>query len=67
MRYALVAKNAQVTPFPKTWEKIHGFVESDERMKRRINALSGGLAEVVSSGDDNETVQVVHQSVNDFL
>ncbi|KAJ5548876.1 hypothetical protein N7513_006110 [Penicillium frequentans] len=50
-----------------TWEKINGFVESDERMKRRIRALSGGLVEVVSSGALNENVQVVHQSVNDFL
>ncbi|KAJ5624882.1 hypothetical protein N7510_001191 [Penicillium lagena] len=67
MRYALAAKNAQITPSPQKWEKIHGFIESDARMKRRIKALSGGLAEVVSSSDDRETVQVVHQSVNDFL
>ncbi|KAJ6133135.1 hypothetical protein N7471_008350 [Penicillium samsonianum] len=67
MRYALAGKNAQITRAPKTWEKIHGFVGSDERMKRRIKALSGGLAEVLSSGASNETVQVVHQSVNDFL
>ncbi|KAJ5588636.1 hypothetical protein N7537_011314 [Penicillium hordei] len=67
MRYALAAKNAQITPSPKTWEKIDDFVESNERMKRRIKALSGGLAEVVSSGDNDESVQVVHQSVNDFL
>ncbi|CAI7581948.1 unnamed protein product [Penicillium pancosmium] len=48
--------------FQWRWEKIHGFVESDGRMKRIIKALAGGLAEVVSG-----TVQVVHQSVNDFL
>jgi ankyrin repeat protein len=67
VRYALVAKNTQITPFPTTWEKIGGFIESNKRMKRRIKALSGGLVEVVSSGDGKETVQVVHQSVNDFL
>ncbi|CAI7642316.1 unnamed protein product, partial [Penicillium viridicatum] len=67
MRYALAGNNAQITRAPKTWEKIYGFVESDERMKRRIKALSGGLAEVVLSGASNDTVQVVHQSVNDFL
>ncbi|KAJ6095920.1 hypothetical protein N7486_006666 [Penicillium sp. IBT 16267x] len=67
MRYALVAKNAQMPPSRRGWEKIHGFVESDENMKRRIKALAGGLAEVISSGDQNETIQVVHQSVNDFL
>ncbi|KAJ6141206.1 hypothetical protein N7470_010102 [Penicillium chermesinum] len=47
--------------------EARGFVESNEHMKRRVKALSGGLAEVVLSGDDEETVQVVHQSVNDFL
>ncbi|KAJ5778584.1 hypothetical protein N7520_001830 [Penicillium odoratum] len=67
MRYALAARNAQITRAPETWEKINGFIESDERMKRRIKVLSGGLVEVVPSGAAKETVQVVHQSVNDFL
>ncbi|KAJ5633371.1 hypothetical protein N7490_009710 [Penicillium lividum] len=67
MRYALAAKNAQITPSRTGWEKIHGFIESNERMKRRVKALAGGLAEIVLSGNDKETIQVVHQSVNDFL
>ncbi|CAI7636213.1 unnamed protein product, partial [Penicillium palitans] len=75
MRYALAAQNAELTFPPKTWEKIDGFVESNGRMKRRIQVLSGGLAEVISTADYHEnvtgtlheTVQVVHQSVNDFL
>ncbi|KAJ5159295.1 uncharacterized protein N7500_008946 [Penicillium coprophilum] len=67
MRYALVAKNVREPLSPKKWERISGFIESNERMLRRINALSGGLAEVITSGDNSETVQVVHQSVNDFL
>jgi hypothetical protein len=67
MRYALASNNAEITRAPKTWEKINDFIETDERMKRRIQALSGGLAEIVSSGASNEIVQVVHQSVNDFL
>ncbi|KAJ5413837.1 hypothetical protein N7509_000464 [Penicillium cosmopolitanum] len=67
IRYALAAQNAQITSSRIEWKKLHGFVESNERMKRRIKALAGGLAEVVSSGNDEETVQVVHQSVNDFL
>ncbi|KAJ5919300.1 hypothetical protein N7466_010243 [Penicillium verhagenii] len=67
MRYALVAKNAQISPFPMRWEDIHGFIESDDRMKRRIKTLSGGLVGIAPSQDNNETVQVVHQSVNDFL
>ncbi|CAG8074305.1 unnamed protein product [Penicillium salamii] len=67
MRYALVAKSARETLSPKKWERIPGFIESNEHMPRRINALSGGLAEVVPSANNDETVQVVHQSVNDFL
>ncbi|KAJ5111182.1 hypothetical protein N7532_001717 [Penicillium argentinense] len=67
MRYALAAENAQISPTPKAWDNIVGFVESDGHMKQRINVLSGGLAELVSSGDDPETIQVVHQSVNDFF
>ncbi|OQD59911.1 hypothetical protein PENPOL_c019G03493 [Penicillium polonicum] len=67
MRYALVAQNTDLAFLPKTWERIDGFVESNGRMKRKIQALSGGLAEVISTGDYHETVQVVHQSVNDFL
>ncbi|KAJ5346952.1 uncharacterized protein N7506_000205 [Penicillium brevicompactum] len=67
MRYALVAKNARATLSPKKWETMSGFIESNEHMLQRIKALSGGLAEVVPSADNTETIQVVHQSVNDFL
>ncbi|PLB55548.1 ankyrin [Aspergillus steynii IBT 23096] len=67
MRYALAARNAQTTSSRIEWERLPGFVESNERMKLRVKALAGGLAEVVTSGNDEETVQVVHQSVNDFL
>lgn len=67
MRYALVGNNAQITRTPKTWEKTYGFVESDERMERRIKALSGGLVQVVPSEASNKTVQAIHQSVNEFL
>jgi ankyrin repeat protein len=69
MRYALAVSNAQVMPpsKPKPWEMVSGYIESNGRMERRIKALSGGLAEVLQSGNDVETIQVVHQSVNDFL
>lgn len=68
MRYALTASNATTTPgLSRRLEDINVFIKSDERMKRRIKALSGGLTEVVLDGHSDETVQVVHQSVNDFL
>ncbi|KAJ5641885.1 hypothetical protein N7490_005885 [Penicillium lividum] len=47
MRYALVTNNATMTPSPiMIWEKTDGFVGSDERMKLRTKALSGGLTEI---------------------
>ncbi|CAI7668811.1 unnamed protein product [Penicillium manginii] len=78
IRYALVAKDAKISPLAKKWEKIEGFIDTDNRMKRKLKALSGGLVEVVSGEMDYENsqwgfsgpcqlVQVVHQSVNDFL
>ncbi|CAG8252709.1 unnamed protein product [Penicillium salamii] len=36
-------------------------------MLLRIKALSSELTEVVPSENKNETVQVIHQSVNNFL
>ncbi|KAJ5999409.1 hypothetical protein N7451_007219 [Penicillium sp. IBT 35674x] len=68
MRYALTAMNARTsTGVPRKLEKVNSFIESNDRMKRRIKALSGGLTEVVRDGHFEEIVQVVHQSVNDFL
>ncbi|KAJ5640058.1 uncharacterized protein N7484_007920 [Penicillium longicatenatum] len=68
MRYALAASNCKTTTISlRGWEKANGFVESNERMKRRVKTLSGGLTEVVSSEDHDETIQVIHQSVNDFF
>ncbi|CAG7940462.1 unnamed protein product [Penicillium salamii] len=67
MRYALVANSAREKLSPKKWERIPGFIESNEHMRRIMKALSGGLAEVVPSSNNDETVQVVHQLVNDFL
>lgn len=54
-------------PFPREWKKIQNFVESNEQIEQRIKMLAGGLAKVVSDSDYEKTVQIVHQSVNDFL
>jgi ankyrin repeat domain-containing protein 50 len=67
MRYSLAAKDAV------TWTPFHGtttFVKTDERMKRRVKALSGGLAEIVQLPDDDkkrQIVRVIHPSVKSFL
>ena len=69
MRCALAIGAAQST-FPSSHQPLkmaNGSIESDERTKRRIKALSGGLIGVVPRGNDYEIVQVIHQSVNDFL
>ena len=42
------------------------YVETDEEMERRVLSLSQGLAEVLSHGR-KRIVQLVHQSVMDFL
>jgi ankyrin repeat domain-containing protein 50 len=39
------------------------FIETDEHMTRLVTTLSGGLAEV----KQHEIVQLIHQSVHDFL
>ncbi|KAJ5718810.1 hypothetical protein N7488_004456 [Penicillium malachiteum] len=67
MRYALVAHSVEVTQSSVQWEKVDGFIATDERMHRLTKTLSGGLAEVIKGHDRREIVQVVHQSVNEFL
>lgn len=67
IRYAMAAKDADITLAQTHWSKIKSFVETDYRMKLRVKLLSGGLAETVSNNDGDETIQVVHQSVNDFF
>ena len=69
MRYALAAPNVQFIPFQHAWEKLPGFVDDDDRMVTKVKALSGGLAEIVSGSTEepDKTIQVVHESVNDFF
>ena len=70
MRYALAAKNIVASPHRVRCHDTNEFIKTDDRMKQRVKTLSGGLVEVVPnfySFTDEETVQVIHQSVNDFL
>ncbi|CAG8156947.1 unnamed protein product [Penicillium olsonii] len=77
IRYALATENvlislspapvSRVSTCPESLESTRDFIDNDDRMKTRIKALSGGLVEVVTSRTDDDIVQVVHQSVNDFL
>ncbi|KAE8447059.1 hypothetical protein EG329_011194 [Mollisiaceae sp. DMI_Dod_QoI] len=47
-------------------QDVKGFVDTDARMEKLVKSLSGGLAEVRYYAKD-ATVQLFHQSVNDFL
>ena len=46
--------------------ELGGLAETDEEMKRTVNSLSGGLAETIVY-QNQQRVQFIHQSVNDYL
>ncbi|KAJ5743751.1 hypothetical protein N7533_008621 [Penicillium manginii] len=66
IRYALTASNARAKKYPKECHGVKYPLET-ENLNSKIKALSGGLAEVVSAEDSKQVIQVIHQSVNDFL
>lgn len=47
-------------------QSLPDYVETDERMKRRLNSLSGGLAEI-RTHEYEQRVQLIHQSVSDYI
>ncbi|KAL8310357.1 hypothetical protein RB597_010277 [Gaeumannomyces tritici] len=51
---------------PRECQSGTGYESDNGRMKRRVQMLSCGLAEVTSSSDA-QVVQFIHQSVKDFL
>lgn len=63
IRFAMASDDSSVHPALNSCCEAKGFIENDEKMKRQIITLSGGLAEVHS----HDGVQFIHQSVNDFL
>ncbi|KAJ5159342.1 uncharacterized protein N7500_008993 [Penicillium coprophilum] len=67
MRYAMAMANTKVVASLRRAQEIEGLVENNEAMKTRVKVLSGGLAEVTQSDTNDEIIQVIHQSVNDFL
>ncbi|KAI9838290.1 MAG: hypothetical protein M1819_005558 [Sarea resinae] len=66
LRHAIACDDAYIHPSRLKCSDAKGFVESDSRMEILTKSLSGGLAEVKHHEQGN-TVQFVHQSVNDFL
>ncbi|KAE8313061.1 hypothetical protein BDV41DRAFT_577016 [Aspergillus transmontanensis] len=69
MRFVLAAIDAAHKPHSIRCHETSDFIQTDERMKQWIRALSGGLIEVVkvSEGGGKETVKVIRQSVTEFL
>lgn len=66
IRFAMASDDSSVHPALNSCCEAKGFIENDEKMKRQIITLSGGLAEV-HYHDRHPTVQFIHESVNDFL
>lgn len=66
LRFAMASDDECVHKPQIFCKDAKGFVETDARMEKLIISLSGGLAKVEHHMFGN-TVQFVHQSVNDFL
>lgn len=67
--YALTASNARAKNYPEESRDVKYPLEANN-LTLKIKALSGGLAEIVSVERDRKVIQiiqVIHQSVNDFL
>ncbi|KIW77089.1 hypothetical protein Z517_09535 [Fonsecaea pedrosoi CBS 271.37] len=68
LRVAMAATKAKTSPARLRYQDTDDFVDTDSRMERLIVSLSGGLVETTSDEEKTDkTVQVIHQSVNDFL
>ena len=67
LRYAMASDDMNVHPSQIYCKDAKDFVDSDTRMERLVTSLSGGLAEVKERDHHGCLVQLIHQSVNDFL
>ncbi|KAH7304480.1 putative Pfs NB-ARC and ankyrin-domain-containing protein, partial [Stachybotrys elegans] len=66
LRWALVI---DATPPPQSLEECRSkddWISNTDRMKKRVQALSRGLVEVITSSD-TQVVQFIHQSVKDYF
>ena len=66
LRYAMVVDITKDFRSLKECQSSVDFADTDEQIRRTVNSLSGGLAEVVEY-EDRQTVRFIHQSVNDYL
>jgi ankyrin repeat protein len=67
LRYAMASDDLNIHPLQNYCKYAKDFVESDTRMEKLVTSLSGGLAEVKQQEYSGRLIQLIHQSVNDFL
>ncbi|KAH0556307.1 hypothetical protein GP486_005765 [Trichoglossum hirsutum] len=66
LRFAMASDDSSIYTSQYSCQESKGFIKDGIQMKKRIIGLSGGLAEV-KHHNSVDTVQFIHQSVNDFL
>lgn len=66
MRWAMVMDDDSSHTTLQQHENTPGYIRSNEQMKKRLKALSCGLAETVGR-IDKSNIQFIHQSVTDFF
>ena len=62
LRYAMIVDITNNFTSLKECESSVDFTQTNNQMKKKVNSLSGGLAET-----NGPTVRFIHQSVNDYL
>ncbi|KAM0804991.1 putative Pfs NB-ARC and ankyrin-domain-containing protein, partial [Usnea florida] len=66
LRYAMVVDITKDFKSLKECQSSVDFADTDEQMRKTVNSLSGGLAEIVEY-ESRQYVRFIHQSVNDYL
>ena len=70
LRFAMAA-DVCVQAKPSSCKETKGFIDTDSRMEKLVTSWSGSLAEVnhymSSQQQPSSTVQLIHQSVDDYL
>ena len=66
LRYAMIVDITNNFTSLKECESSIDFAQTNDQIKKKVNSLSGGLAETIEDGD-RQTVRFIHHSVNDYL
>ena len=66
LRYAMIVDITNNFTSLKECESSVDFTQTNDQMKKKVNSLSGGLAETIEYRN-RQTVRFIHHSVNDYL